>query len=104
MRVKSKIDLWLRIVIWITVVTMALIIFIIPQNEKAIGCAVGIPMIIFILWIYFGTYYELRNEYLFCRSGPFYEKIPYNKIKSVKLSHNILSSMALSLKRIEIKQ
>jgi hypothetical protein len=32
------------------------------------------------------------------------EKIAYPKIKSVKLRRNMLSSMALSLDRIEIKQ
>lgn len=77
---------------------------IVPPNEKTIGYAVGVPMIGFILWIYFGTYYEFRDAYLYCRSGPFVEKIAYEKIKSVKLSQNMLSSMALSTKRIEIRQ
>lgn len=77
---------------------------VVPQNGKTIGYAVGVPMICFVLWIYFGTYYEFRDEYLYCRSGPFVEKIVYDKIKSVKLSQNMLSSMALSTKRIEIRQ
>jgi len=48
--------------------------------------------------------YELRDEYLFCKSGPFFEKIKYENIKSIKLSQNMLSSMALSRERIEIRQ
>lgn len=54
--------------------------------------------------MYFSSYYEFRDDYLYCRSGPFVEKIVYDKIKSVKLSQNMLSSMALSWKRIEIRQ
>lgn len=104
MRVKSNIDFWFRVLIWGTVLIMLVSIMIVPQNEKIIGYVVGIPMICFILWIYFGTYYDFRDEYLYCRSGPFVEKIVYDKIKSVKLSQNMLSSMALSTKRIEIRQ
>ncbi|MDD4546133.1 MAG: PH domain-containing protein [Oscillospiraceae bacterium] len=104
MRAKSKIDFWFRVLIWGTVLIMLVSIMVVPQNGKTIGYAVGVPMICFVLWIYFGTYYEFRDEYLYCRSGPFVEKIVYDKIKSVKLSQNMLSSMALSTKRIEIRQ
>ncbi len=104
MRVKSKIDVWIGIVIWGTVLIMLVSLIYVPQNEKIFGYAVVFPMITFMLWIYFGTYYEFRNEYLYCRSGPFAEKIVYEKIKSVKLLQNLLSSMALSRKRIEIRQ
>jgi len=104
MRVKSGIDFWFRVLIWGIVLIMLVSIMIMPPEEKIIGYAVGVPMIWFMLWIYFGTYYEFRDEYLYCRSGPFVEKIVYEKIKSVKLSQNMLSSMALSSKRIEIRQ
>ncbi len=104
MRVKSKIDFWLKIIIFGLVLIMLVSMMIVPQNEKIIGYLVGVPMICFMLWIYFGTYYEFRDEYLYCRSGPFFERIIYDEIKSVKLSQNMLSSMALSTKRIEIRQ
>lgn len=104
MRVKSKIDIWIGIIIWGTILIMLVSLVYVPQNEKIFGYVVVFPMITFMLWIYFGTYYEFRNEYLYCRSGPFVEKIVYEKIKSVKLSQNLLSSMALSRKRIEIRQ
>jgi len=86
MRVKSKIDLWVSIVIWSVIVIMV----------GTMIRLVGLPVIALLLWVYFGTYYELREEYLYCRSGPFAEKIAYSKIKSLKLSRNMLSSMALS--------
>jgi len=103
MRVKSKIDLWVSIVIWSVIVIMVgTMIRLVDQT--AISYGIGLPVIALLLWIYFGTYYELREEYLYCRSGPFAEKIAYSKIKSLKLSRNMLSSMALSGDRIEIKQ
>ena len=103
MREKSKIDLWVSIVIWAAILFLASTIIIL-QDDKIIGYSVGIPLVIFLMWIYFGTYFEFREDYLYCRCGPFFEKIPYSKIKSVRLSQNFLSSMALSSKRIEIKQ
>jgi hypothetical protein len=103
MRVKSKIDLFIGIVIWSSVAIMA-VPMIMKNDQTLLSYAIGLPVIAFLLWIYFGTYYELRDEYLYCRCGPFSEKITYPKIKSVKLSRNMLSSMALSLDRIEVKQ
>jgi hypothetical protein len=50
------------------------------------------------------AYYELRDDYLYCRSGPFFEKIAYERIKSVRLYHSHLSSLALSAQQIEIRQ
>lgn len=104
MRVKSKIDCWFNILIWLIVFIMLVNIILVPQSEKVTAYAVGIPMILFVFWIYFGTYYEFRDEYLYCRSGPFSEKIAYENIRSIKLSRNMLSSMALSIDRIQIKQ
>lgn len=104
MRIKSKVDLWFDILIWFTIGIIAVSMLIIPQNERVIGYAVGIPMLFLLFWIYFGTYYEFRENYLLCKSGPFFEKIAYEKIKSIKPCQNMLSSMALSTKRIEIGQ
>ncbi len=103
MRIKSKIDLWVSITIWsVLVIVVGTLIRL--DDQTAISYSIGLPVTALLLWIYFGTYYELRDEYLFCRSGPFTEKIAYSKIKSLKLSRNMLSSMALSGDRIEIKQ
>jgi hypothetical protein len=58
----------------------------------------------FLLWLLFGTFYELRDDCLYCRCGPFVEKIGYDKIKYLGYSENMLSSMALSSQRIEIRR
>lgn len=104
MRYKSKIDWWFKGTVWLTIAVMVMTLIWIPQEERVIGFGVGIPMICLLIWIYFGTYFEFRETYLLCRSGPFFERIAYEKIKSIKKSKNILSSMALSKERIEIKQ
>lgn len=104
MRKKSKIDLWVSLLLWFTAIIITVTLIFIPTEERAIGFVIGIPSLIMILWIYFGSYCELRENYLYCRVGPFYEKIYYEKIKSLKLSRNFLSSMALSRERIEIGQ
>lgn len=104
MRVKSEIDWWFRGVIWGTLVIIFVSIMFVPKNEIIIACAVGFPMMFLLIRIYFGSYYELRENYLYCKLGPFFEKITYEKIKSVRLSKSFSSSMALSTKQIEIRQ
>ena len=104
MRVKSEIDLFISVLIWSTIFIMLGSIAIVPQNERVIAAVITFPMIVVILWIYFGTYYEFQDKYLYCKSGPFFERIAYEKIKSVKSSRNLLSSMGLSTKRIDIRQ
>jgi len=103
-RMKSKVDWWLGATMWTTIAVVLVILWIVPEEERLLGYAIGLPMIALIIWIYFGTYYELREEYLYCRSGPFFERIAYDKIKSVRLCQNLWSSLALSAKRIEIRQ
>lgn len=61
-------------------------------------------VVVFLLWIWFGTFYELQDEVLLCKSGPFTEKISYEKINSLRLCRNYLSSMAVGRDRIEIIQ
>ncbi|HWQ88386.1 MAG TPA: PH domain-containing protein [Desulfitobacteriaceae bacterium] len=104
MRVKSAVDPWINIVIYLTIAIILASTAMVPKEVILIALIIALPTTALIMWIYFGTYYEFRENYLYCKSGPFFEKIPYDKIKSARLSQNILSSMALSSKRIEIRQ
>jgi hypothetical protein len=104
MREKSKIDPWVSIVFWAAAAAIVISLFFIPPDERLIGIIVGVPLLAIILWIYFGSYFELRDSYLYCRCGPFFEKIKYENIKTVRRCRNFLSSMALSRDRIEISQ
>lgn len=104
MRVKSAVDLWVSLVILLATLIIGVSLAIAPAEGRWIIFPLGLIGALLMLWLYFGTYYELKEDHLFCKSGPFTERIPYNRIKSLKLSENLLSSMAMSRQRIEITQ
>lgn len=104
MKVKSEVDLWFQLIVGTTIIITVVPIFMIPADEQWMLAVIALPTAGFLLWLVFDTWYQLRDDHLYCVSGPFREKIPYDKIKSVKLCENMLSSMALSRKRIEIRQ
>lgn len=103
-RIKAKRDLPITLFIILILAVFLMSILIVPLNERFVILMLVIPVTIFLGWLYFGTHYVFENKVLICKSGPFREKIPYEKIKSLKLCENFMSSMALSRKRIEIKQ
>lgn len=104
MRVKSAIDLPFKIIIYMTIAILIVSAVIVPKETRLVSAATASLVIVFLLWIYLGTYYEFRDDYLYCKSGPFAESIPYSQIRSARLCQSMLSSMALSSKRIEIRQ
>jgi hypothetical protein len=75
-----------------------------PTEDKALGLILLAPVVLFLFWLYLGTWYELREDHLYARSGPFREKIPYVRIRRVERVRNSFSSMALSRDRIGIWQ
>lgn len=103
-KIKAAVDLWITIIIWSSILILVFTVLIVPEEARLITLLSAFPAIVLLLWIYNGSWYELREEYLFCRLGPFSEKIYYDKVKSLKLSKNLFSSMALSMNRIEIRQ
>ena len=104
MRVKAAVDGWISILIWGVIIILIACNFYMPGEDRLIGVIISVLVIAFLLSLYFYTFYELRKTYLYCRSGPFFEKIDYDRIKSLRLCENLSSSMALSRKRIEIRQ
>ncbi|WP_190284638.1 PH domain-containing protein [Bacillus sp. S3] len=56
----------------------------------------------FIIWCWFGTYYQINGNQLKIVSGPFRWKVDIMIIKSIRKTRNPLSSPALSLNRIEL--
>lgn len=108
MRFNSKKDWWLTLIIWgaalfamgsgiygLMVKPASFLIFFIVL----IG-AITVPL--FMLWMWFTTYYFLNKEDLIIKYGPFQSTIPLHAIKYVKKTNNPFSSPALSLKRVEI--
>lgn len=103
-RVPSAIDAWFAMLMWATAALMIASVAVLPGKERLLAALAIAPIIGLLAWIVLGTYYELREDVLYCRSGPFRERIAYDRIKSLRLTENLLSSMALSRQRIEIRQ
>jgi len=104
MKIQAQRDHWINIGFIFIIIVMISSVMMVIQEERVMLSLLVIPCIGLLLWIYFGTFYEFKDEYLYCKSGPFTEKIHYDSIKSLKLCENLMSSMALSRQRIEIKQ
>ncbi|MEI7667863.1 MAG: PH domain-containing protein [Erysipelotrichaceae bacterium] len=103
-RIKVKRDVWVTLAMFSILAVFIMSIIIVPSNERLIVILLVIPVSIFLGSIYFWTYYVFKENVLVCQNGPFREKISYDKIKSLKLCKNFMSSMALSRERIEIRQ
>ncbi|WP_313079414.1 PH domain-containing protein [Pulveribacter sp.] len=67
-----------------------------------LGTVLSIATIALLAWIWRGTYYEMDNEQLLVRSGPFRWRIPLAQMRGVSPSRSLLSSPALSLDRLRI--
>ena len=78
--------------------------FTLPQTEMIYYVLAIAPIVVIVTWIMLGSYYELREDILFMRLGPFFGRIKYDNIKELSLKTNWLSSMAMSKERIEIKE
>ena len=104
MRVKVKIDLWVAIVLWLSNAIFVALAFVIPYTDLWVYVVFVFPILIIMLWILLGSYYELREDLLFMKIGSIVGRIKYENIKSLELKTNLLSSMALSIHRIEIKE
>lgn len=104
---RSKIDTWLILVLVLSAAValsaaggtlrqtygMALLV---PISIVAIGAV--LPM-----WILADTKYSILGGTLHIRSGPFSWKIPIASITSITPSSSLISSPALSLKRLRVE-
>lgn len=104
---RSRIDTWLVIVLvlsaavalsaagmlWRQGYGMALLL---PVGIVGIGAALPI-------WILAGTRYSIVSAILHIRSGPFTWQIPIASITNITPSHSLISSPALSLRRLRVE-
>ncbi len=104
MKVKVRIDLWVSIILWLSCGIFAALAFVIPTSEIWVYLIFILPVLIIMVWILIASYYELQEDLLYMRIGPFFGRIRYENIKSLSLKKNLLSSMALSIYRIEIRE
>jgi hypothetical protein len=95
----SKRDLWLGLLIWGLVLLAAVPALLKPGKGQFI---IMIAVILFVGWIWFGTGYEILDDELRIRCGPFRQRIPLQQIKEIKKTRSPLSAPACSLDRLEI--
>ena len=96
----SKRDLWLGLLIWGLMLLGAVPAFLKPGKGPLM---IMIAVILFVGWIWFGTGYEISENELKIRCGPFRQRISLQEIKEIKRTRSPLSSPACSLDRMEIK-
>lgn len=104
MKVKAKIDHWMSLLLWGFSCFFIGLGFVMPEEEILVYIFFILPTTFFMIWILLGSYYELREDELYMRIGPFFGRIKYENIKKIRLETNFLSSMALSIHRIAIEQ
>lgn len=72
------------------------------SEMRLVGLLSALLASFLLLWLLFGTSYELRRDNLCCRYGPFSEIIPFDTIISLTLCSSTISSPAMSSNRIDI--
>jgi hypothetical protein len=95
----SKRDWWLGLLIWGLVLLAAVPALLKPGKGQLI---IMMAVILFVGWIWFGTGYEISDDELKIRCGPFRQRIPIQEIREIKKTRNPLSAPACSLDRMEI--
>ncbi len=103
MKYKNKIDLWIRLLLYIVMIMCLSLIFVVPDNERWIMVLMDVFLAFIFIPLFFG-YTELLDEELVTRLGIFRYKVRYENIKSIRKCKNWLSSMAMTSDRIEIKE
>ena len=92
MREKAKVDLWISLSLMSTNILLIVLLFVIPKDELWIYVLLTLPAVIMIFWILMGSYYELKEDHLYMKVGPFFGRIKYINIRSIALKKNFLSS------------
>jgi hypothetical protein len=96
----SKRDWWLGLLIWGLVLLGAVPALLKPGRGQFI---IMVAVILFVGWIWFWTGYEISDDELKIRCGPFRQRIPLQEIKEIKKTRSPFSAPACSLDRMEIK-
>jgi len=97
----SKRDLWLGIVLLMTM-SMSTILLIALEG-LSLATLVVVVVDAFVLWIWFGTYYMIYDDVLTITCGPMRKKVDIKNIQSVKSSRSPISAPACSIDRILIR-
>jgi hypothetical protein len=107
-RFASKRDTWLGAIIWLACL-VALLGPLTASADRAsilallLAVVFGAAAAVFLLWVFYGTYYLLTPAGLLIRCGPFRFRVPLREIDTVTPSTEAWSGPACSLDRIKIR-
>jgi hypothetical protein len=105
MRSKSVVDRRHKRAVFGVIAVMLALAAILPLTlrfvayQVLLGYAAVLLASAFLLWLLYGTFYELRDTCIICRSGPFVEKIGYDTIRYI--GH--CEGMRIEIRRIDIR-
>lgn len=102
---RSKIDIWLFIVLLLTVAaSLYACVELLRTDRNILSLAViSVLGLALPVWLIAGTRYVLDSEKLVVHAGPFRWRVPLKDITSITPTHNPLASPALSLDRLRIE-
>lgn len=103
MRYDQQIDWWISAIMIGCIVMFLPLIPLVPAEERYI-LWISLVVTAIILLPFFYGYIALEDDRLIIRLGFFKQTIHYEDITGLKLSNNMLSSMAMTTKRVEITQ
>ena len=104
LRIHARVDTTYHAIPIVTVLLMLIAGFWVPAKEMWLVWCPGLALLGILVWIIYGTWYELDETHLVCHSGPFSERIAYNAIRSITRCANFYSSMATAHQRLVIRQ
>lgn len=104
-RYKSKIDWWFYLAVVGSTVFLALVIppKVAAETMSVLGAILSAFAVVgFPAWLMISTQYDITEDELRIRSGPFRWTIKLSDIQSVTPTKSLISSPALSTDRLEI--
>lgn len=105
MRFEIKIDLWLKLILWISVLVIAPFAFFVPEGEIYIILISTVLMALMILPLMYFSYYELKEDYLHIQMSVIRLKVKYKDITGIKEGkYSKMNNMAFSLDAVIIER
>lgn len=105
MRFEIKIDLWMKLILWICVLAVVPTVFFVPQDEIFIIFIVMVFMALLVLPLMYFSYYELREDHLLVQLSFIKMKIKYADITGIRPGrYSKVNNMAFSLDAVIIER
>ena len=101
---KSKVDVWLILVVFGTPAALMIQGLLLPDEQvaKYIILGIGAFLSVALPLAVFPCKYALSRDHLNIQCGRYKQKIPYTEIERVEESNSWLSAPALSIRRVQI--